>query len=223
MLHLSFVAAGVIIAIALLPVALDVMPWLLVGALCVAAFSFLVANPEAASGLGIFAAIVVLLRWAYEVWRRRRSNTLAEPAALTSGGADRALQAMAELAPPVRLGLVGTGADLVTTIEALRGMPLVEITVVADPSDHSEGAKLARSLKLPLIKNAMETFRHQVDVVLEVNGDERQYERLLSIKPPGIEVMGVSGGRLLIALLKQAAGNTPPGSGRVSLRRSSNS
>ena len=113
----------------------------------------------------------------------------------------------------VRLGLVGTGADLVKAIEALKGVPNVEIAVVADASDRSEGAKLAHSLKLPLVKNAMEVFRSKASIVLEVNGDERQYERLLSIKPPGSEVMSVKGARLLINLLKQsgalAAGGGP--------------
>jgi hypothetical protein len=34
-----------------------------------------------------------------------------------------------------------------------------------------------------------------------VGGDEREYERLLAIKPPGIEVMGADGARLLLSLL----------------------
>ena len=62
-------------------------------------------------------------------------------------------------------------------------------------------------MKLPLVKNAMEVFRSKATIVLEVNGDERQYERLLSIKPPGTEVMSVKGARLLINLLKQSGGN----------------
>src|SRR5919108_3076691 len=111
------------------------------------------------------------------------------------------------MAPPtidtvVRLGLVGTGGELVKAIEALKGLPTVEISIVADASDRSEGARLAQSLKLPLVKNAMEVFRSKANIVLEVNGDERQYERLLSIKPPGIEVMSIKGARLLINLLK---------------------
>src|SRR5262245_11902317 len=104
----------------------------------------------------------------------------------------------------VKLGLVGTGGELVKAIEALRGLPAVEISIVSDASDRSEGAKLATSLKLPLVKNAMEVFKSKATIVLEVNGDERQYERLLSIKPPGTEVVSVKGARLLIGLLKQA-------------------
>ncbi len=119
------------------------------------------------------------------------------------------------MAPPtdtaVRLGLVGTGADLVKAIEALKGLAAVEIAIVADASDRSEGAKLAHSLKLPVVKNAMEVFRSKANIVLEVNGDDRQYERLLSIKPPGTEVMSVRGARLLITLLKQAGGNATAG------------
>ncbi len=114
-------------------------------------------------------------------------------------------------APPdtaIKLGLVGTGADLVRAIEALKAVPTVEIAVVADASDRSEGAKLAQSLKLPLVKNAMEVFRSKANIVLELNGDERQYERLLSVKPPGTEVMSVKGARLLINLIKQTTGNT---------------
>jgi len=103
----------------------------------------------------------------------------------------------------VRLGLVGTGAEMVDAIEALKKVSNVEITVVADSSDRSEGAKLAKSLKLPLEKNWMAVFRTDANLILEVNGDDRQYERLLSIKPPGVEVMSIRGATLLIQLLKQ--------------------
>ncbi len=101
----------------------------------------------------------------------------------------------------LRLGLVGTGIALVKAIQALKAIPNAEITVVADASERSEGAKLALTLKLPLVKNAMEVFRTKANVVVEVSGDERQYERLLSIKPPGVEVMSVRGARLLLQLL----------------------
>ncbi len=92
---------------------------------------------------------------------------------------------------------------MVDAIEALRKVSAVEITVVADSSDRSEGAKLAKSLKLPLEKNWMAVFRTDANLILEVNGDDRQYERLLSIKPPGVEVMSIRGATLLIQLLKQ--------------------
>src|SRR5262249_61840022 len=108
------------------------------------------------------------------------------------------------------LARVGTGAQLVKAIETLRGLGGVRVIVVADASDRSEGGKLAKSLHLPVIKNPMDVYRTDANLVLEVNGDERQYERLLSIKPPGVEVMGILGGRFLIALLKQAAGNAGP-------------
>ncbi len=115
---------------------------------------------------------------------------------------------------PLRFGLVGTGPEVVEAIEALRGVPGVEIAVVADASDRSEGARLAQSLKLPLEKNWMAVFRTDANVVLELNGDDRQYERLLSIKPPGVEVMSVRGARLLIGLLKQP----PPAGGEVVIK-----
>jgi signal transduction histidine kinase/ActR/RegA family two-component response regulator len=102
-----------------------------------------------------------------------------------------------------KLGLVGTGIHLVQAIEALRVVPGVTITIVADASDRSEGGKLARSLHLQVVKNAMEVFKTEANIVLEVSGDERQYERLLSIKPPAVEVMSVRGARLLIDLLKK--------------------
>ena len=35
----------------------------------------------------------------------------------------------------------------------------------------------------------MEVFKIEANFVLEVNGDERAYERLLSIKLPGVEVI----------------------------------
>src|SRR5215470_7867568 len=104
-----------------------------------------------------------------------------------------------------KLGLVGTGIHLVQAIESLRTMPGVTIAIVADASDRSEGGKLAKSLHLQTVKNAMEVFKTEANLVLEVSGDERQYERLLSIKPPGVEVMSVRGARLLIELLKRGA------------------
>src|SRR5215813_14124023 len=105
-----------------------------------------------------------------------------------------------------KVGLVGTGIHLVHAIEALQDAPGVTIAIVADASDRSEGGKLAKTLRLQVVKNAMEVFKTEANLVLEVSGDERQYERLLSIKPPGVEVMSVRGARLLIDLLKRGEG-----------------
>src|SRR5512134_3161451 len=117
-----------------------------------------------------------------------------------------------------KVGLVGTGIHLVQAIEALRAIPGVTIAIVADASDRSEGGKLARSLHLQVVKNAMEVFKTEANLVLEVSGDERQYERLLSIKPPGVEVMSIRGTRLLIDLLKKGeavSGETGAAAGRA--------
>ncbi len=114
-----------------------------------------------------------------------------------------------------KLGLVGTGTHLVQAIESLRGLPGVSITVVADASDRSEGGKLAKSLHLPVVKNAMEVFRSEANLVLEVSGDERQYERLLSVKPPAVEVMSVRGARLLIELLRRTEAVPPAAPGHA--------
>ena len=103
-----------------------------------------------------------------------------------------------------KVGLVGTGIHLVQAIESLRAIPGVTIAIVADASDRSEGGKLAKSLQLSVVKNAMEVFKTEANFVLEVSGDERAYERLLSIKPPGVEVMSVRGARLFMELLKKA-------------------
>ena len=85
-------------------------------------------------------------------------------------------------APPnsaYKVGLVGTGIHLVQAIESLRAIPGVTIAIVVDASDRSEGGKLAKSLQLPVVKNAMEVFKTDANFVLEVSGDERAYERLL--------------------------------------------
>ena len=109
-------------------------------------------------------------------------------------------------APPgsaYKVGLVGTGIHLVQAIESLRAIPGVTIAIVVDASDRSEGGKLAKSLQLPVVKNAMEVFKTDANFVLEVSGDERAYERLLSIKPPGVEVMSVRGARLFMDNLRK--------------------
>src|SRR5215470_14644345 len=105
-----------------------------------------------------------------------------------------------------KVGLVGTGIHLVHAIEALQDAPGVTIAIVADASDRSEGGKLAKSLHLQVVKNSMEVFKADANLVLEVSGDERQYERLLSVKPPGVEVMSVRGTRLFMDLLKRGEG-----------------
>ena len=133
----------------------------------------------------------------------------------TSRSLTARLRIMAAMPPPpsstYKIGLVGTGIHLVHAIEALRAVPAVTIAIVADASDRSEGGKLAKSLQLQVVKNAMEVFKTEANIVLEVSGDERQYERLLSIKPPGVEVMSVRGARLLMDLLKKA--EAAPGAG----------
>src|SRR5207249_5014787 len=106
--------------------------------------------------------------------------------------------------PAFRLALVGTGVQLVKVIEMLRGLAGVRVVVVADASDRSEGGKLAKSLQLPVVRNPMDVYRTDANLVLEVNGDERQYERLLSVKPSGVEVMSVRGARLLLDLLQRS-------------------
>ena len=113
--------------------------------------------------------------------------------------------------PVYKVGLVGTGVHLVQAIETLGGIPGVTIAIVADASDRSEGGKLAKSLHLPLVKNAMEVFKTEANLVLEVSGDERQYERLLAVKPPGVEVMSVRGARMVMDLLKKV--DLMPGGG----------
>jgi signal transduction histidine kinase/CheY-like chemotaxis protein len=114
----------------------------------------------------------------------------------------------------VRFGLVGTGADLVKAIQALQGLSGAEIVVIADPSDRSEGARLAHSLKLPVVKNLSEVYsaKTKANVVVEVSGDQRQYERLLQIKPPSVEVLSVRGARLLIQLITGGAPGISAGS-----------
>ena len=65
MLHLLFVLAVIVIGIALLPMALAVLPWLVVGALSVAVFAglllFVVMAPQAAATVAVLTAIVALL------------------------------------------------------------------------------------------------------------------------------------------------------------------
>lgn len=103
----------------------------------------------------------------------------------------------------VRVGLVGTGRELATAIGALVALPALEILVVSDTNDASQGAALARRLQIPLVKDSVEIFRPMVDIVLEVSGDARQYERLLSTRPAGVDVVGMRGTRLLGLLLQQ--------------------
>jgi hypothetical protein len=107
--------------------------------------------------------------------------------------------------PSARLALIGSGPVLVRAIEAFRAAQGAAITVVVDVSGASEGSRLARSLGIQILTNPMEIFRTSADLVLELNGDARQYERLLAVKPSGVEVMSVRGARLLMEAYAQGA------------------
>jgi len=106
--------------------------------------------------------------------------------------------------PPIRLGLVGTASDLVRAIEALAHLPAVEVAALSEPTGDPSAADLARDLKLPLLQTPMDVFRTEANVVLELTGDSRQYERLLAVKPSRVEVISTRGARLMLEVLQQA-------------------
>jgi hypothetical protein len=91
--------------------------------------------------------------------------------------------------PRIKLALVATGSELVQAVNAFNRSSTIEIVALVDAQDRDAGARLAERLR--------------VAPVLLVGGDEREYERLLAIKPPGIEVMGAYGARLLLSLLSR--------------------
>src|SRR5882724_11550414 len=101
MLHLLFVIAVVIIAIALLPAALAVLPWLLAAALVVIGIGVLIAlfayAPEAAVALVATAGVAASL---YRLWqnlrRRGRHRDTGEAAIQPSDLLGRALQQLHE-------------------------------------------------------------------------------------------------------------------------------
>lgn len=104
----------------------------------------------------------------------------------------------------IKLALVGTGAEPAKAVEAFNGLPTVEIVVVVDVQDRAEGARLAQRLGLVPAKNPTDVFKAKPNIVLSVGGDETQYERLLALKPAGVEVMSAYGVRLLLSLLPRA-------------------
>ena len=73
-----------------------------------------------------------------------------------------------------------------------------------DAQDRAAGAALAQRLGLVAGKSPTDVFKAKPNIVLSVGGDERQYERLLAVKPPGVEVMSAYGVRLLLSLLRRA-------------------
>jgi hypothetical protein len=104
-----------------------------------------------------------------------------------------------------RLALVGSGPHLVRAIEALAAVPDVSIVVVADVSGRAgAAAQLAAQLRVPCVTTAMDVFRTDANVVIETNGDSRQYERLLAVKPGSVEVLSALGLRLFLGVLARA-------------------
>jgi hypothetical protein len=110
------------------------------------------------------------------------------------------------MASPARIGLVGSGVHLTRAIEAFQGLRDVTIEIIADVTGGSEGARLARGLGITVVSNPMSVFRSSAEVILEVNGEERVYERLLAVKPPRIEVVSARGVRLLLDFLTRGGG-----------------
>jgi hypothetical protein len=108
---------------------------------------------------------------------------------------------MAAAEARIKLGLVGTGAELAQAVEVFRRLPTVEIVVVVDAQDRAEGARLAQSLGLAPAKHPTDAFKVKPNIVLSLGGDDTQYARLLATMPPGLEVMSTYGARLLLSLL----------------------
>jgi hypothetical protein len=107
-----------------------------------------------------------------------------------------------------RVALVGSGLALARGLEAFRVLHNVAIVALADVSGASEATRLAQKLGVPLVGNPLDVFRTDVEIVLELNGDTRQYERLLAVKPPRVEVMSARGARILLDLLTRENGGS---------------
>jgi hypothetical protein len=105
--------------------------------------------------------------------------------------------------PRIKLALVATGAELVQAVDAFDRPSTIEIGAVVDAQDRAAGARLAERLRVAPAKSPVDAFKAKPNIVLLVGGDEREYERLLAIKPPGIEVMRAYGARLLLSLLSR--------------------
>jgi hypothetical protein len=109
-----------------------------------------------------------------------------------------------------RVALVGSGIPLLRALDRLEGVTAVIVTAVADASGVSEATRRAERLGAPFLTNPLEVYRTNANVVLEVNGDARQYERLLAVKPPGVEVIGALSAQLLLDLLAEHNGHVRP-------------
>jgi hypothetical protein len=109
MLHLLFVATVVIIAIALLPAALVVLPWLLAAGLLVVGIGLLIAlfayAPETAVALVVMAAVVASVYGLAQILRRRggrreTASTPSQPPGQPSDPLGSALQQLHEALTP---------------------------------------------------------------------------------------------------------------------------
>jgi signal transduction histidine kinase len=105
---------------------------------------------------------------------------------------------------PTKVAIVGAGKGGIALLELLHQIPEVDIIGIADKDPQAPGLQRARDLSIHVTDKIPDLIgNHGVTVIVDVTGDPRMRETILSHKPPDTEVLNGATAKLLWNLIQR--------------------
>jgi signal transduction histidine kinase len=107
---------------------------------------------------------------------------------------------------PITVALLGAGCGGSALLELFARTPGVSVTAVADKDPLAPGLRRARELGIPVTDSASDLLaRHEAELIVDVTGDANLGRRLADQHPPGTDILGGTGAKLLWNLVQYEA------------------
>lgn len=107
---------------------------------------------------------------------------------------------------PITVALVGAGRGGSALLELFARTPGVSVSGVADTNPLAPGMRRAREFGIPTTDNAAELLaRHEAELIVDVTGDHGLGRWLADHHPPGTDILGGTGAKLLWNLVQYEA------------------
>jgi signal transduction histidine kinase len=108
--------------------------------------------------------------------------------------------------PPLAVALLGAGRGGSALLELFARTPGVSVSAVADQDPDAPGMRRARELNIPTTETAAELLaRYRAELIVDVTGDPGLGRWLAEHHPPGTDVLGGTGAKLLWNLVQHEA------------------
>jgi two-component system sensor histidine kinase DegS len=110
------------------------------------------------------------------------------------------------MAPQVitRVAIIGAGQGGTSLIKIFHNDPLVRIIGIADLKPNAPGIRLAKRLRIPVTDDYRKLLQSkQADLVIDVTGNMKVEQELLSFKHPGVAAIGGPSAKFMWQLIEE--------------------